>query len=73
VPVGGPDTDCNANEVADACDIVSGAVTDANSNGIPDTCEGPVPVLSNGGSIAVVLLLVIGIVVMARRGHVMRP
>lgn len=31
--------DCNANNIADACEIASGGVPDANSNGIPDGCE----------------------------------
>lgn len=32
-------TDCNHNNVDDACDIVSGVLHDANHNGIPDECE----------------------------------
>ncbi len=32
-------TDCNGNNIADACDIASGASADTNSNGIPDECD----------------------------------
>jgi YVTN family beta-propeller protein len=31
--------DCNANGVADFCDVTSGGFDDLNSNGIPDVCE----------------------------------
>ena len=31
--------DCNANGVADACEIATGAELDTNGNGIPDSCE----------------------------------
>jgi hypothetical protein len=31
--------DCNANGIADVCDIASGFSTDCNENGIPDTCD----------------------------------
>jgi hypothetical protein len=34
-------TDCNTNNIADACEIASGSVPDANGNGIPDACEVP--------------------------------
>jgi hypothetical protein len=34
-----PITDCNANGVADNCDIASGTSNDGNENGIPDECE----------------------------------
>ena len=34
-----PESDCNGNEVEDACDIASGASLDANGNGMPDECE----------------------------------
>ena len=34
-----PITDCNANGVADNCDIANGTSSDANENGIPDECE----------------------------------
>ena len=34
-----PITDCNANGVADNCDIADGTSSDANENGIPDECE----------------------------------
>lgn len=33
-------TDCNANGIADACDIASGASEDCNNDGIPDECQG---------------------------------
>lgn len=32
--------DCNANGVADACDIYSGSSADSNSDGTPDECSG---------------------------------
>jgi hypothetical protein len=32
-------SDCNANQVPDACDIRSGVLADLNRNGIPDACE----------------------------------
>jgi hypothetical protein len=32
-------TDCNGNEVLDACEIAHGASADRNRNGIPDVCE----------------------------------
>ncbi len=41
VPFAAP-ADCNANNVADVCEIALGLVPDANRNGIPDTC-GPCP------------------------------
>jgi hypothetical protein len=31
--------DCNANDVTDECDIISGASQDCNLNGLPDECE----------------------------------
>lgn len=31
--------DCNGNEIADLCDIESGASLDSNSDGIPDECQ----------------------------------
>jgi glucose/arabinose dehydrogenase len=31
--------DCNANGLADACDIASGASADADGNGVPDECD----------------------------------
>ncbi len=34
-------TDCNANGVDDACDILNGTSYDDNGNGIPDECEFP--------------------------------
>ncbi len=34
-----PSTDCNANAVADVCDILIGSSTDCNGNGIPDECD----------------------------------
>src|SRR5205085_4304412 len=36
-----PQTDCNVNGVADACDISDGTSADVNANGIPDECELP--------------------------------
>ncbi|MEO6709923.1 MAG: PQQ-dependent sugar dehydrogenase [Planctomycetota bacterium] len=35
--------DCNANSVADGCDVAAGTSLDVNSNGIPDECEGAAP------------------------------
>ncbi len=35
----GWDTDCNCNQLKDACDISSGASADANENAVPDECE----------------------------------
>ena len=32
-------TDCNNNEIADACDIASGMSADTNGNGVPDECD----------------------------------
>jgi len=32
-------TDCNANEIDDACDIASGFSQDCDGNGIPDSCD----------------------------------
>jgi glucose/arabinose dehydrogenase len=37
--VPGTITDCNGNQVHDACDIDSGFSQDGNTNGIPDECE----------------------------------
>jgi len=34
--------DCNANNVADACEIADGTAADANGNGVPDACD-PAP------------------------------
>jgi len=34
-----PGTDCNANSMADACDIQNGTSSDVNTNGVPDECE----------------------------------
>ncbi|MFQ5414138.1 MAG: PQQ-dependent sugar dehydrogenase [Phycisphaerae bacterium] len=39
VPAGGPETDCNGNNAADACDILDASSTDNNGNGVPDECE----------------------------------
>jgi subtilisin family serine protease len=41
--VAGSITDCNNNDIADACDISSGSSDDCNSNGVPDECEGGDP------------------------------
>jgi glucose/arabinose dehydrogenase len=35
--------DCNANGVADTCDLASGNSVDIDGNGIPDECDGPPP------------------------------
>ena len=63
--------DCNANNVADECDIANGQSLDANGNGIPDECflaEG-VPTLSNWGMlVATLALLSAGTIVLHRRG-----
>ncbi len=32
-------SDCNANDILDACDIENGTSTDANADGIPDECQ----------------------------------
>ncbi len=37
---GGDFADCNANNVADSCDIATGTSLDADGNGVPDECEG---------------------------------
>ncbi len=39
VPAAGVMTDCNENNIEDACEIVSGMAADDNMNGIPDDCE----------------------------------
>jgi cytochrome c peroxidase len=39
--------DCNANGVADGCDIASGKSEDSNSNGVPDECP-QLPACSDG-------------------------
>ncbi len=56
--------DCNANSVADACDIAVGTSLDANQNAIPDECEcspGPAvyctPKLNSQGCLPVVSTL----------------
>jgi len=36
-----PADDCNANGIADECDIAYGTSADTNGNGIPDECECP--------------------------------
>ncbi len=36
---GTPVGDCNANGIADSCDIAAGTSSDININGIPDECE----------------------------------
>ncbi|MCA9305432.1 MAG: PQQ-dependent sugar dehydrogenase [Phycisphaerales bacterium] len=41
VPAGGVMTDCNSNNIEDACEILSGMAMDANMNGIIDSCEPP--------------------------------
>jgi len=33
------DPDCNANGIADTCELREGTLADANANGIPDTCD----------------------------------
>ena len=33
------DSDCNSNEIADACDIADGTALDEDFNGIPDECQ----------------------------------
>ncbi|HIF96556.1 MAG TPA: hypothetical protein EYQ54_05940 [Myxococcales bacterium] len=42
-----PSNDCNANGVADGCDIAWGTSEDDNSNGVPDECPQP-PVCNDG-------------------------
>lgn len=41
-------TDCNANGLADTCEIAAGLMTDCNNDGVPDACQciwdnGPIP------------------------------
>ena len=35
----GPQFDCNANLIEDACEIAIGSEDDCNANGVPDTCD----------------------------------
>lgn len=34
-----PDLDCNANGIADDCEIADGSVADCDGNGVPDSCD----------------------------------
>lgn len=38
-PAGDPALDCNANGIADLCEISTGEVDDCNGNGVPDSCD----------------------------------
>ena len=44
-PIPGGKDDCNANGIADDCDVESGLSLDCNANGIPDPCD-----VANGSS-----------------------
>ena len=64
----GLQADCNGNETIDFCDIADGTSQDQNTNGLPDECEPGIPTLSTWGSIAlVVLMLTGGVIVTTRR------
>ncbi len=49
-------TDCNANGLADSCEIFYGTAPDTNSNGVPDACDpvGPVCGDADGNSIVTI-------------------
>ncbi|MCH2135571.1 MAG: S8 family serine peptidase [Phycisphaerales bacterium] len=38
-----PHSDCNGNEVQDACDIALGSSSDLDGDGVPDECQGACP------------------------------
>ncbi len=42
-------TDCNANQLSDACDILGGGSPDTNGNGVPDECDCPWDLDGSGG------------------------
>ncbi|MFQ5494843.1 MAG: IPTL-CTERM sorting domain-containing protein, partial [Phycisphaerae bacterium] len=62
--------DCNRNNRADACDLITGEGTDADGNGVLDQCEVvvPVPTLGTWGVMLLALLVVAaGTVLITRR------
>lgn len=61
--------DCNHNGIADMLDLSGGSSEDKNGNGIPDECERGTPTSSLvfGLSVLVILLLLGGIALYARR------
>jgi len=63
-------TDCNTNDISDACDIDRGTSFDADGNGIPDECFPPVPAVSTYGAVCLTIsLLIMGTFVLRRRSN----
>ena len=52
------ESDCNANDVPDECDIADGTSFDVNTNGIPDECE-CLPDLDGSGDVGTTDLLLL--------------
>ncbi|HBS29730.1 MAG TPA: hypothetical protein DEB06_09845 [Phycisphaerales bacterium] len=46
-----PITDCNQNNILDACEISAGLVPDTNMNAVPDSCDPQCPGNANGDTI----------------------